>query len=104
MRSRTWLLGLALGVLPMSISTLTVPTTEARPIRRPGVHALLVDLAQIEAFNGERDDQRVGQQIHQQVVAVRINLLRVLSNQEHLHQAGRSAMEGLYNMAALNSR
>jgi hypothetical protein len=104
MRSRSWLLGLALGVLPMSISTLTVPTTEARPIRRPGVHALLVDLAQIEAFNGERDDQQVGQQIHQQVVAVRINLLRVLSNQEHLHQAGRSAMEGLYNMAALNSR
>lgn len=104
MRSRSWMLGLALGLLPMSLGTLTVPTSEARPIRRPGVHALLMDLAQIEAFNGERDDQRIGQQIHQQIIAVRINLLRVLSNQEQLHQAGRTAMEGLYNMAGLNSR
>ena len=77
---------------------------EARPIRRPGVHALLIDLAQIEAFNGERDDQRTGQQIHHQVIAVRINLLRVLSEQERLHQGGRAAMEGLYNMALLNNR
>jgi hypothetical protein len=68
------------------------------------VHALLADLAQIESFNGERDDQRVGQQLHQQIVAVRINLLRVLSNQEPMHVAGRAAMEGLYNMALLNNR
>ena len=104
MRSRSWILGLALGLLPMSLTSFTVPTAEARPIRRPGVHALLIDLAQIEAFNGERDDQRTGQQIQQQIVAVRVNLLRVLSNQGNVHQAGRAAMEGLYQMAGLNGR
>lgn len=104
MRPRSWIFGLALGLLPMSLASFTVSTVEARPIRRPGVHALLIDLAQIEAFNGERDDQRTGQQIHQQIVAVRINLLRVLSNQENVHQAGRAAMEGLYQMAGLNGR
>ena len=50
MRSRSWILGLALGLLPMPLTSFTVPTAEARPIRRPGVHALLIDLAQIEAF------------------------------------------------------
>ena len=104
MRPRSWIFGLALGLLPLSLASFTVPTVEARPIRRPGVHALLIDLAQIEALNGERDDQRTGQQIHQQIVAIRINLLRVLSNQENVHQAGRAAMEGLYLMAGLNGR
>ena len=104
MRHRFWILGAALGLLPLQLSSLTEPTACARPVRRPGVHALLLDLAQIEAFNGERDDQRIGQQLHQQIVAVRINLLRVLSNQERMNQVGRAAMEGLYNMAILNNR
>lgn len=104
MRTRALILSAALGLVPLSLPLFPVQNAEARPIRRPGVHALLQDLAQIEAFNGERDDQRIGQQIHQQIIAVRINLLRTLSSQEPMHQAGRATMEGLYNMAALNNR
>ena len=60
MRHRFWILGAALGLLPLQLSSLTEPTACARPVRRPGVHALLLDLAQIEAFNGERDRTRRG--------------------------------------------
>lgn len=104
MRSRSVVLGLLFSFIPLSNVGFLEGQAEARPIRRPGVHALLLDLAQIEAFNGERDDQRTGQQIHQQIIAVRINLLRTLADQERFHTGGRAAMEGLFNMALLNNR
>lgn len=104
MRSRSVVLGLLFSFIPLSNVGFLEGQAEARPIRRPGVHALLLDLAQIEAFNGERDDHRTGQQIHQQIIAVRINLLRTLADQERFHTGGRAAMEGLFNMALLNNR
>ena len=71
---RYGLLGLALGLVPFTPSGSDgrielVRSAEARPMRHPVMHALLQDLTWIEAFNGERDDQRrLGQPVVQRRV------------------------------------
>ena len=83
---------------------LALPQAEAGPLRRPRIHTLLIDLTHIEANNGERDDRRTAQQIQQQIVAVRIELLRAMAGEQALPVALQMTLSNLYQMAGLNSR
>ena len=83
---------------------LALPQAEAGPLRRPRIHTLLIDLTHIEANNGERDDRRTAQQIQQQIVAIRIELLRAMAGEQALPVALQMTLSNLYQMAGLNSR
>lgn len=76
----------------------------ARPLRQPVVSTLLHDLTQIEAHNADRDDQRTGQLIGQQIAATRAGLLRVLAGTQPLEPTLRATLDSLYLMATYNRR
>lgn len=107
--SRWTLIGLGLGVglagppSPLSSFSLSPRAAEARPIRRHNLYALLIDLAHIEANNGERDDRRTAQIIQQQIIGMRMNLLRTYGEREPLWMVLRSTLGALYTMAAANN-
>ena len=92
------------GATAAQSSLLDLKPAEASPRRRPRVHTLLIDLTHIEANNGERDDRRTAQQIEQQIVAIRIELLRAMAGEQALPVALQMTLSNLYQMAGLNSR
>lgn len=81
-----------------------VRSAEARPSRHPVVHALLQDLAWVEAMNGERDDLHANSRIQNHIAAVRTSLLQSLARQQPLPLALQGAIGQLYAMAAINNR
>lgn len=106
---RYGLLGLALGLVPFTPSGSDgrielVRQAEARPMRHPVMHALLQDLTWIEAFNGERDDQRAGGRLQEHIAAVRTGLLQSLARQQPLPATLQNALGQLYRMASINAR
>jgi hypothetical protein len=94
-------LGLAVGVGPAG--SLVAPAL-ARPLRQPVVSTLLHDLTQIEAHNADRDDQRTGQLIEQQIAGTRAALLRVLAGTQPIEPTLRATLDSLYLMATYNRR
>ena len=85
-------------------SFLALPSAAASPLRRPRIHTLLIDLTHIEANNGERDDRRTARLIQQQIVAVRMELLRAMGGELPFHAALQATLSNLYLIAGHNSR
>ncbi len=84
--------------------TLAMPDAHAGPLRRPRIHTLLVDLTHIEANNGERDDRRTAHLIEQQIIGMRVELLRAMSGELPLPTALQATLNGLYAIAGHNNR
>ena len=84
--------------------TLATPDAHAGPLRRPRLHTLLVDLTHIEANNGERDDRRTAHLIEQQIIGIRVELLRSMSGEVPFPTALQATLNGLYAIAGHNNR
>ena len=107
MRQRTLLSGLfgiALGCAAIGTTALLEKPAHARPLRHQNIHALLLDLAQIESVNFDRDDQRAAQLIQQQVVNTRAGLLQMMVQRSPRWIALRQTLNNLYTIASFNDR